>query len=148
MKLLQKEYYKGHTIEIYGEYSEESYNIVTIDEKEYGGCVYTKYIIHKPKGTKKEVKFDMNKVFMEYHPERVRKYIASNKVGVEGKIFRKKKRHITLKEDLQRIIKDHVFNCKATIDGWLLDAEQKEREQNITNGLIDSLDNIKPKKIK
>lgn len=145
MKLLKIEQYQDYTIEIYGRYSESAYQGVTVDGVFHGGSVSTMYKIKSIGGLEVRQRTFLNENYCAWgcdENEGLKKFVAVNRIVKEGKIFRKTTRHITLKEDLERVIKDLILCCTNYIDRMISNQERLKRENEITNGLMDSLDSL------
>jgi hypothetical protein len=144
MKLLKIFEYKNHNIKIYGKYKESEYDYVMFEGKKYSGIVETAYVIHNASGKQVSKKLYVKsgyESFGVYNLEHM-DFIASNTVIKEGTFFKKNKKHITLKENLENIIQKLEKHCIEVIEDKLEQEEQKEREKIITDGLMDSLDKL------
>lgn len=144
MKLLKTFEYKNHSIKIYGEYKENKYDYIKFEGNKYNGIIETAHEIYSHDGKQISKKRYTKE---EYQSSRLfslkdMDFIASNKIAIEGRLFKKVKRHITLREDLEEVIQKLEKRCIEIIDDRLEWKEQKEREKIITDGLMNSLDNL------
>jgi len=150
MKLLKSFQHQGYKINIYGEYKEESVKSVTLDGKVYSGQINTKYaIFHEDKCVSSKTFNDHDYILhmLSYDSRIPYENIALYRVETTGFLFWKKKRLITIKEDLERIIDNITCRTKERVDTIIFHKNREQREKEITDGLMDSLDNIKPKDV-
>lgn len=133
-----KEYkHKGYTVTIKGEFK-NSYGR-KYKGLWYNGGIEPTLIITDPLGVTVRHKniYDLELFDSRLDYPHVAKYRV-----VEHFFFRKKDKLITIKEDLERLLKELTDLANKTIDNIIQKAKTKQYEKYITDGLPDSLDEI------
>lgn len=151
MNIIKEYKYRGYWIVISGRYHESGHEPITIDGKTYTNCVDTRCRIYSSYEGGNYSKIVWERVY-EYHDtveqicygkNRYENFIAQHRLKtVRTGLFKKENHHISIKEDLERIVLELQKACESTVDNNIEIKERRKREDEISSGLIDSLEGL------
>ncbi len=137
-KIVHEEEYKNHSIEISARFV-DSYGI-KLNNKWHNGAVYIEGVIRDSEHKERcRLSVDNNHPFRDYDESPYAIMYHSERVRYGFLKLKSYKKLIHISDEYERVLPLFIKRCKDEVDRLVREQEMKNYEQNVTDGLPDSL---------